>query len=464
MDRQTDNAPKGAPPRAYSYVRMSSAEQLKGDSLRRQTEQAAKYAKANGLVLDDERLHDLGKSAFSGEHRSVGVLGTFLKRIEDGEIPPGSYLLVESLDRLSREAIVPALSQLQAIVGKGITVVTLFDGQKYKDLNDPMQMLLSIFMMSRAHEESKTKSQRVGQAWQNKRNTASTRRLTRTCPQWLRPQAGDAGFEPIPERVEIVQRIFNESAGGLGAYTIARRLNRDLVPPFGRSAGWQHSYRQQAQLRISKPSLNLTFSKHPLNTFLRDGGRMALIGYSRVSTDQQNQGLQIEALKLAGCRKIFSEAASGAQRDRPQLAKALEYIREGDTLVVWKMDRLARSLKQLIETVENLGNRGVGFQSLTEKIDTTTPSGKLVFHLFGALGEFERSLIRERTMAGLANAKRLGRVGGRPRAMSEDDIEAAKALLASPKMTVEAVAERMGVSSATLYRYVPGGRSGFDQR
>lgn len=185
---------------------------------------------------------------------------------------------------------------------------------------------------------------------------------------------------------------------------------------------------------------------------------MALVGYARVSTADQTTGLQVEALKKAGCRKIFQETASGAQRDRPELAKALEYLRDGDVLVVWKLDRLARSLKQLIETVEALGERGIGFQSVTEKIDTTTPGGRLVFHVFGALAEFERGIIRERTLAGLENAKRLGRVGGRPRSMTAEDIAAAKALLASPDMTVGAVAERVGVSSATLYRYFPGGR------
>lgn len=185
---------------------------------------------------------------------------------------------------------------------------------------------------------------------------------------------------------------------------------------------------------------------------------MALVGYARVSTADQTTGLQVEALKKAGCRKIFQETASGAQRDRPELAKALEYLRDGDVLVVWKLDRLARSLKQLIETVEALGERGVGFHSLTEKIDTTTPGGMLVFNIFGSLAQFERELIRERTMAGLENARRLGRKGGRPKKMDETDIAAARALLADSNITVESVAERIGVSPATLYRHMPGGR------
>jgi DNA invertase Pin-like site-specific DNA recombinase len=191
---------------------------------------------------------------------------------------------------------------------------------------------------------------------------------------------------------------------------------------------------------------------------LRLGGVM-LIGYARVSTQDQNPALQLDALKVAGCERVFVEKASGAQRDRPELALALEYVRAGDALVVWKLDRLARSMKQLIETVEGMDARGVGFRSLTEAIDTTTAGGKLVFHIFGALAEFERSIIRERTNAGLKAARDRGRLGGRPPALSVKDIAAAKAMLADPKITVEEVAKRLGVAASTLYRHMPGGRS-----
>ena len=139
-----------------------------------------------------------------------------------------------------------------------------------------------------------------------------------------------------------------------------------------------------------------------------------LIGYARVSTVDQNLALQRDALTEAGCAKIFTEQMSGAVTDRPALHDALEFARSGDTLIVWKLDRLARSMKQLIETVETLRVRGIGFRSLTEALDTTTAQGRLVFHMFGALAEFERSLIRERTQAGLAAARRAGRTGGRP--------------------------------------------------
>jgi DNA invertase Pin-like site-specific DNA recombinase len=185
-----------------------------------------------------------------------------------------------------------------------------------------------------------------------------------------------------------------------------------------------------------------------------------LIGYARVSTQDQNPALQLDALKATGCDRIYEEKASGAQRDRPELTAALEYMRDDDILVVWKLDRLARSLGQLIETVESLERRGIGFRSLTEQIDTTTPAGKLTFHIFGAMAEFERSIIRERTRAGLDAARARGRKGGRPRLLSEKDLAAAKALLADPGITFEEVAQRLKVAPATLYRHLPGGRGG----
>ena len=184
-----------------------------------------------------------------------------------------------------------------------------------------------------------------------------------------------------------------------------------------------------------------------------------LVGYARVSTQEQDLSLQLDALQAAGCDKVFTEKASGAQRDRPQLQAALEYMRDKDTLVVWKLDRLARSLKQLIETMEELGERGIGLRSLTESLDTTTSGGKLVFHLFAALAEFERSVIRERTRSGLQAARRRGRLGGRPPALTSQDLTEAKALLRDPEITVEQVAKRLGVAPSTLYRHLPGGRS-----
>ena len=151
--------------------------------------------------------------------------------------------------------------------------------------------------------------------------------------------------------------------------------------------------------------------------------------------------------RLPAATRSIEEKASGAQRERPELKAALDYMREGDTLVVWKLDRLARSLKQLIETVEKFGERGIGLRSLTEAIDTTTAGGKLVFHIFAALAEFERGVIRERTLAGLQAARARGRTGGRPPALEAKDLAAAKALLQDPEITVAEVARRLGVAA-----------------
>ena len=181
-----------------------------------------------------------------------------------------------------------------------------------------------------------------------------------------------------------------------------------------------------------------------------------LIGYARVSTADQETAMQLDALKAAGCTRIFSEKASGANRGRPELTAALDYMREGDTLVVWKLDRLARSLSQLIETVEGLRERGIELRSLNETIDTSTSSGRLTFNLFGALAEFERDVIRDRTRAGLEAARARGRKGGRPRKLTEKDLAVARAMLsANPPVTFAETARRLKVSPATLYGYFP---------
>ena len=182
-----------------------------------------------------------------------------------------------------------------------------------------------------------------------------------------------------------------------------------------------------------------------------------IIGYARVSTHDQNLNLQLDALKTAGCERLFEDQISGSATERPGLAEALKILREGDTLVVWRLDRLGRSLKHLITTVSELEASGVGFRSITESIDTTTNSGKLVFHVFGALAEFERELIRERTKAGLASARARGRVGGRPRKLDAKRIAQARALLADPNQTVADVARVLNVGRATLYRALRSG-------
>lgn len=177
------------------------------------------------------------------------------------------------------------------------------------------------------------------------------------------------------------------------------------------------------------------------------------VGYARVSTADQNIDLQNDALTKAGCERIFTDTVSGAKADRPGLAESLAFLRPGDTLTVWKLDRLGRSLPHLLETVRGLEERGIGFQSLQESLDTTTPGGKLVFHVFAALAEFERDVIRERTRAGLAAARARGRKGGRPRAMTPSQAAVAQTLRNDPARSVREICDTLKISEATFYRY-----------
>ncbi len=179
-----------------------------------------------------------------------------------------------------------------------------------------------------------------------------------------------------------------------------------------------------------------------------------LVGYVRVSTLEQIDSLQVDALKQGGCERIFRDKASGAKTERPGLQEAVDFLREGDSLVVWRLDRLGRSLKHLIETVAILEERGIGFRSLQEAIDTTTSGGRLIFHIFGALAEFERNLIRERTLAGLRAARARGRVGGRPKKLDEKKTELAYRLYDEKKHTITEICQMLGISKPTLYAYL----------
>lgn len=179
-----------------------------------------------------------------------------------------------------------------------------------------------------------------------------------------------------------------------------------------------------------------------------------LIGYARISTQDQTLNLQKDALEKIGCTKIFTDTASGIKAERSGLTEALEYVREGDTLVVWRLDRLGRSLKQLIETITDLNNRKIGFKSIQENIDTTTSGGKLVFHIFGALAEFERDIIRERTRAGLDSARARGRLGGRPKALTPKQAHMAQELYRNKENAIAEICTTLNISRPTLYRYI----------
>ena len=178
------------------------------------------------------------------------------------------------------------------------------------------------------------------------------------------------------------------------------------------------------------------------------------VGYARVSTGEQKLDLQLDALKQVGCDKIFTDEISGSTSSRPGLNEALEYVRPGDTLVVWRLDRFGRSLKDLVTKVEELREREVGFQSLQESIDTTSNAGKLQFHIFSALAEFERELNRERTMAGLRAARARGRTGGRPAALSEEEAKLAAKMIVDPDYSTAEICGHFEISRPTLYRYV----------
>ncbi|WP_076591798.1 recombinase family protein [Herminiimonas arsenitoxidans] len=249
---------------AYSYVRFSRAEQLKGDSLRRQIELSEQYAQEHNLTLDQSfRLHDLGVSAFDGSNLRKGALGGFLNAVESGRIARGSILLVESLDRLSREQVLYALEVFTSIMRKGITIVTLADGMEYNEdsiANNYSNLVMSIMIMARAHEESLTKSKRIKSAWQNKRNKIAEKKLTAQCPRWLALSADKTTFTFIPERVAIIKEIINWSLNGIGQALIAKRLNERKEKHFSNHGnGWHTSYICKI---LNSPALHGEFQPH----------------------------------------------------------------------------------------------------------------------------------------------------------------------------------------------------------
>ncbi|MBB6466022.1 DNA invertase Pin-like site-specific DNA recombinase [Aminobacter lissarensis] len=223
---------------------MSTDIQLKGDSLRRQTEKSKTYAEEHGLQLvEDFRLEDIGISAFKGDNVSSGALGKFLEAVKAGRIKKGSYLLVESFDRLTRQKLDASLSLFFDITSNGINLVTLSDNQVYRAGETQFQQLIfSIVVMARANEESEIKSQRLSAAWENKRHSLDQQKLTGNCPAWLELSADKRLFHVIEERARIVRQIFESSAAGQGTYVITRQLNDSGAQPFGRSNGWIQSY------------------------------------------------------------------------------------------------------------------------------------------------------------------------------------------------------------------------------
>jgi DNA invertase Pin-like site-specific DNA recombinase len=261
--------------RAYSYARMSTDIQLKGDSLRRQLEQSRAYAVEHGLALvEADQLKDIGISAFDGANVTDGALGRFLKAVRHHEIDAGSFLLVESLDRLSRQEVLKSLGLFIEIINAKINIVTLADRRVYTAETDFSDLIFSIASMSRAHDESRIKSHRLTAAWANKRKNAHARKLTAQCPAWLKLSVDKLTFALIQDRIAVISTIFEDSANGIGNYSITRRLNLAAIPPFGRAAGWHSS--SVAKI-LSNRALLGEFQPHRLVNGKRvpDGGPIA---------------------------------------------------------------------------------------------------------------------------------------------------------------------------------------------
>ncbi|CAN1723787.1 site-specific DNA recombinase [Hyphomicrobium sp. 1Nfss2.1] len=248
-------------PRAYSYLRFSTPEQQRGDSFRRQKELAEGYAAAEGLELDNRSFEDLGVSAFRGKNASSGMLRTFLEAVEEGAIAKGSYLLVESLDRLSRAAARKALHQLEEICDAGIVVITLTDGKRYDSEGldkDPMALMFALVVMMRAHEESAMKSGRLKAAWKAKRSRAKEKPVTSRTPAWIR--VGENGaLELVGAHAAVVRRVFDMTLAGMGQHAIAATFNREGIPTFGKGRYWQRSYIAKV---LGNPATVGTFVPH----------------------------------------------------------------------------------------------------------------------------------------------------------------------------------------------------------
>jgi DNA invertase Pin-like site-specific DNA recombinase len=294
-----------AKPRAYSYLRFSTPEQAQGDSARRQLDLAARYAATHGLQLDDTlRLHDEGISGFRGANVRRGALGQFLRAVDEGDVPQGSYLLVENLDRVSRQNPWDAFPILQQIINAGVVIVTLFDGKVYsaEDMRaNPMRILESLFVMVRANEESETKSRRGKAVWIAKRSRAGTKPLTARMPYWLRMV--DGRVETIPDRVEVVRRIVSSFLAGTGQQRIAEMLNREKVPMFGKGAMWHRSYVAKV---LTSPALSGTLV--PREVVYEDGRRTrkaleAVEGYYPLVISQQESEDLFAMLAASGARQ-----------------------------------------------------------------------------------------------------------------------------------------------------------------
>lgn len=322
-------------PTAYSYLRFSTPEQSKGDSFRRQTQAARKYVEEHGLDLDESlTLHDLGVSAFRGKNAETGYLGEFLQAVETGLVEPGSFLLVESLDRISRDAAIDAIYLLKKICDGGVTVVTLIDRMEYtRDSlrNDNTPLLISLLTFMRANEESKTKSMRLKAVWDTKRK--NNKPLTAKAPLWLHLDKELGEFRAIEERAQLVRRIFELYVNGAGPASIAETFNREGVPAWGRGGVWYKSYITKI---LGNPAVYGLGTPHKME---HDGGEKkrvpleTIVGYFPVVIEEETFALAQELKAgrgIMGCkvaaptRNIFSRLSKC-----PVCGAAMIYVNKG---------------------------------------------------------------------------------------------------------------------------------------
>lgn len=309
------------PTKAYSYLRFSTPEQARGDSFRRQYQMAKEYAAHNGLELDESlTFHDLGVSAFRGKNAEVGMLAEFRQATNAGLVEPGSFLLVENLDRISRDAVWRAVNILVEICAEDVTVVTLNDGRRYTRetlQNDPITLLITILGFMRGNEESATKARRLKAVWEAKRANALVKPVTSQVPAWLKLDKSRAVFELVEERAVIIQRIFRLTLDGMGKHTVAETLNREAVPVFGRGKYWHPTYISKV---LSNPAAIGTYTPH--TTEFIDGRKVRnklkpIENYFPVVVDAETY-LRVQALRQSSnpavrgrhvgqeCRNLFS--------------------------------------------------------------------------------------------------------------------------------------------------------------
>ena len=326
---------KKRPVKAYSYVRFSSPEQAKGDSLRRQLEQTVAYCSENNLTLDTSMsLRDLGLSAFKGDNVSRGNLGRFLELVESGRIEKGSVLIIENLDRLSRAQIGDAVHLFMSILRSGVDIVTLTDRRRFSrgSLNNPIELMLSIMTFYRSHDESAQKSYRAGKTWEQKRKQIDVKALTSRCPAWLTLDAATGKFVALPAATAVVRDIFAKSMQGMGHHTIARTFNQGRIPPIGRASFWHGSYvakilKSRAVLGEFQPCSSKSGRRIPDGPCIPNyfPAVIDLTTFNAVQTKKNNRAGKLGRPTTGGMRNLFTGVARCGY-----CGARMQYVNKGD--------------------------------------------------------------------------------------------------------------------------------------